>query len=193
MSNALSKSIKATAVFAVACCVIYPLSVTLFGKILFSDNANGGIISIDGKPLGAKLIGQSFSTPKYFQSRPSAAGEKGYDAASSSGSNLGPTNKKLADRIKGDVETFLKNNPSAARGSVPPDIVTTSASGLDPHISPEAALLQVARVAGARGLPESQVKSLVEKYTKGPELRLLGESRVNVLLLNLALDGHEDL
>ncbi len=184
----LYRSIMATLILAVLCCGVYPLVVTWIGQALFSDEASGGIVQRDGKPVGAKLIGQSFAKPEYFHGRPSAAGT-GYDAANSSGSNFGPTNQKQYDAVKANVEAFLKDNPSIKKGEIPADIVTASGSGLDPHISPEAALAQAERVAGARHLGVDRVKQLIVQYTEGPQWGIFGESRVNVLGLNLALDG----
>jgi K+-transporting ATPase ATPase C chain len=140
-----------------------------------------------GQIIGSELIGQGFSHPAYFQPRPSAAGEKGYDATASSGSNLGPTSKKLQDRVIQNLERLKEENPSAP-GPVPAELVTTSASGLDPHLSPQAALWQIPRVAGARGVAPERVKAAVEAAIEGRDLGVLGEPRVNVLVLNLTLD-----
>jgi potassium-transporting ATPase KdpC subunit len=162
----------------------YPLVVTGLAHVLFPDKANGQLIVRNGKTIGSRIIGQSFSSPGYFRSRPSAAGS-GYDAANSAGTNLGPTNKKLVDAVTEAVVAARKENPSAP---VPVDLVTSSASGLDPHLSPAAALFQVPRVARERGISEDVVQQLVTSRTHGRQLGFLGEPVVNVLELNLALD-----
>jgi potassium-transporting ATPase KdpC subunit len=183
------KSVIATIVLAVILSGVYPLVVTGIGKLLFPSQASGGLITLpDGRVVGAKLIGQGFTKPEYFHGRPSSAGDKGYDAANSSGSNLGPTNQKFYDGLKGNIDAFLKDNPTVQKGQVPTDIVTGSGSGLDPHISPEAAKAQIDRVAKARGIAADQLEKLVETHVEGPDLGFLGESVVNVLLLNLDLD-----
>jgi potassium-transporting ATPase KdpC subunit len=164
--------------------VVYPFVVTGLAQILFPRQANGGLITMNGKIVGAHFIGQPFSSPGYFRSRPSAAGT-GYDASNSGGSNLGPTNKMLIDRMTGDVQKAQAENPNAL---VPMDLVTTSGSGLDPHISPEAADFQVPRIAGERKMSETDVRALIANHTEGRQLGFLGEPRVNVLELNLDLD-----
>src|SRR5208283_793656 len=143
MLTLIYRSTVATIVLAVLLCGIYPLIVTGIGKVLFADHSSGGIITVDGKPVGARLIGQAFSKPEYFHGRPSSAGDKGYDASNSSGSNLGPTNQKFYDTLKGNVDAVLKDNPTLKKGEIPTDLVTASGSGLDPHISPEGAQVQV--------------------------------------------------
>jgi len=167
--------------------LVYPLAITGICQIAFSHPANGSLIMQGGKVIGSELIGQNFSRPEYFQPRPSAAGSDGYDATASGGSNYGPTNQKLVDRVKASVEKFRKDNPDY-RGPIPADLVTASASGLDPHISPASALAQAPRVAKARDVPVDQVTRLITQVTEGPSFGLLGEPRVNVLQLNLALD-----
>ena len=168
--------------------VAYPLLTTALAQLMFPSRANGSIVSDNkGRAVGSELIGQTFAKPYYFWSRPSAAGDKGYDATSSSGSNLSVTSKKLHDRINGDLDRLWKENPGAG-GPVPDDLVTASASGLDPHISPAAAKWQVRRVAQARGISPERVQQLVDANREGRDLGFLGEPRVNVLTLNLALD-----
>jgi K+-transporting ATPase ATPase C chain len=164
--------------------IIYPLLVTGIAQALFPEKANGQLIHIDGKTVGSRIIGQGFSGPDYFHSRPSSAGN-GYDAANTNGSQLGPTNQKLIDRVKGDVATAQSDHPGTP---VPIDLVTTSASGIDPHITPAAAEFQLSRVAKERGATVDRLRALVVKHTEGRQLGILGEPRVNVLELNLELD-----
>jgi K+-transporting ATPase ATPase C chain len=187
MLKTLYSSFMATVLFAVLLCGAYPLLIWGIAQVFFHDAANGSLVSRDGKIVGSRLIGQAFSKPEYFHGRPSAAGN-GYDAANSSGSNLGPTNQKFVDTLSGNVATFLKENPTVQSGHVPTDAVTASASGLDPHITPENAAAQVARVAQVRGLTRELVLTLVNQATEGPQWGIFGESVVNVLALNLELD-----
>ena len=188
MISTIYRSIMVTLILTVILCGVYPLAVMGVGKVLFNDKANGGIIqNADGKPVGARLIGQVFAKPEYFHGRPSSAGT-GYDAANSSGSNLGPTSQKFADGLKANVEAVLKENSTLKKGEIPVDMVTGSGSGLDPHISPANALAQAARVAAARKLGLNEIKSLIEDHVEGPQLGIFGEPVVNVLVLNLDLD-----
>jgi len=176
-----------TVVTTVLLGVVYPLAITAVAQVMFPDQANGQLIERNGVTIGARIIRQRFSSPGCFRSRPSAA-EMGYDAANSAGSQLGPTNKKLIDAVTANVEAARRENPNAP---VPIDLVTTSASGVDPHLSPAAADFQVPRVARERGMSESDVRRLVDAHTEGRQLGFLGEPRVNVLELNLALDAYE--
>jgi potassium-transporting ATPase KdpC subunit len=164
----------------------YPAAVTVIAQVVFPSQANGSFVVVDGQTVGSSLIGQAFSDPKYLSGRPSAAGPNGYDATSSAGSNLGPTSSALIDRIAKQVDELRAMNGDAP---IPVDLVTTSASGLDPDISPAAAEYQVPRVAKARGMTEDQVRQVVARHTEEPLFGFLGTSRVNVLLVNLDLDG----
>jgi len=184
--TAVMMTIVTTVIFG----LIYPLVVTEIAQLAFPDQANGQLIRKNGIVVGSRIIGQPFSGPGYFHSRPSAAGAAGYDAGASSGSNLGPTNQKLMDRIKGEVEKLEAENPGKP---IPVDLVTTSASGLDPHISPAAVDFQLPRVVRERGMSENEVRQLIAKHTSGRTFGFLGEPRVNVLELNLELDERKPM
>jgi len=187
MTKALLIALRTTAVTLVLTGIMYPYVVTGLAQLLFPDRANGSLVTDEhGQVVGSELIGQGGTHPAYFQPRPSAAGA-GYEATASSGSNLGPTSKKLQDRVTQDLERLKEENPDAP-GPAPIELVTTSGSGLDPHLSPQAALWQVPRVARTRGVAPERVRAVVEAYSEGRDLGLLGEPRVNILLLNLALD-----
>ena len=168
--------------------VVYPLAVTGVAQVAWPAKANGSIVTVDGRPRGSRLVGQPFSAPGYFWGRPSATSPVPYDASASSGSNLGPTNPALLDLVRARIAALRATDPSLT-GPIPVDLVTASASGLDPDISAAAALVQVPRVARARGVSEASVRALVESHVVEPMLGLLGEPRVNTLLLNLALDA----
>jgi K+-transporting ATPase ATPase C chain len=191
MLEQLLPAVRITLVLTVLTGMLYPALVTGIAQAIFPKQANGSLIEVNGKVIGSELIGQKFTKPEYFQGRPSAAGD-GYDAANSGASNFGPTNQKLVDRIKGDAEKFRKENPDFS-GPIPADLLTASASGLDPHLSPASAAAQVARVAKTRGVPTAQIQDLVDHYTESRQLGILGEPRVNVLNLNLALDSQYPL
>ena len=185
MKKNIITAILFTLVTTVVFGVIYPLTVTGMAQLLFRDRANGQLIERNGKLVGSRIIGQAFTGPGYFHPRPSSAGT-GYDPMASGGSNLAPTNKNLIERVKADVQKLHAENPGAP---IPVDMVTTSGSGLDPDISPDAAEFQIPRVAHSRNLKEEDLRALIQKHTKGRELGFLGEPRVNVLELNLELDN----
>jgi K+-transporting ATPase ATPase C chain len=181
-------AIRASIVTIVLTGLIYPFAMTGLAQALFPWRANGSLVTDEkGQVVGSELISQNFANPAYFQPRPSAAGENGYDATSSSGSNLGPTSQKLKERIEGDIKRLREENPDAA-GPIPDELVTTSASGLDSHLSPEAMLWQIPRVASARNVSRDRIRNVVESNIEGRTFGILGERRVNVLLVNLALD-----
>lgn len=185
LTTSLRPAIVMTILFAILLGLVYPLAMTGIGQTLFPAQANGSLMrDASGKVIGSTVVGQAFTSDRYFQTRPSAAG-KGYDGLASSGSNLGPTARALVDRVRADVE---KRRGEGVTGAVPADLVTASGSGLDPDLSPAAALAQVSRVASARGLEEPALRQLVERNTQHPLLGFLGEDRVNVLALNQALD-----
>ena len=188
MRKELAIALRATLVTLTLTGVLYPLATTGAAEALFGQRANGSLArNENGQVVGSELIGQAFASPAYIQGRPSAAGNNGYDATSSSGSNFGTTSKKLRDRVAADVARLSKDNPDAPL-PIPDALLTASASGLDPDLPPEAALWQVARVAHTRNLDEDRVRALVENHVQGRDLGVLGEPRVNVLELNLALD-----
>ncbi|MGE0699238.1 MAG: potassium-transporting ATPase subunit KdpC [Hyphomicrobiaceae bacterium] len=185
MLSHLRPALVMLALFTILTGVAYPLAMTGIAQALIPAAADGSLITRAGTIIGSELIAQSFTSDRYFRPRRSAAGEKGYDAAGSSGSNLGPLSKKLIERVEGDVKTLRQ----AGASIIPADAVTTSASGLDPHISPAFAGLQIGRIAAARKVTEAQVRAIVESSTERPLLGLFGEPRINVLRLNLALDA----
>src|SRR4249920_1144527 len=188
----LRKQLRPAIVMTLLLCVItgfiYPGVVTGLAQVLFSRQANGSLVTVNGKVVGSALIGQPFTKPEYFHPRPSAAGN-GYDATASSGTNKGPTDAKLADTLIAQAVDSAVKNDGARKGAIPADMVTSSASGLDPHISPANAYLQVARVARARNTDSAAVRALLDRHVEGRQFGFFGESRVNVLLLNLALDS----
>lgn len=185
----LRTAVIAFVLFSVLLGLAYPYAITGIAQAVFHRQANGSLVAVNGHDVGSSLVGQNFASPAYFHPRPSAAGANGYDASASSGSNLGPSSQALATAVAGYAATVRKDNNLAADAKVPVDAVTASGSGLDPHISPDYADLQVARVAAARGVTQDQVRALVSKYTDGSTFGVLGEPRVNVLRLNIALDA----
>ena len=187
MWQQLGTGFKMMLVLTVLTGLLYPGVVTGLCQVFFPARANGSLVVANGHVIGSELIGQNFKKPEYFQPRPSAAGNDGYDPMASSPSNLGPTNQKLADRVKDSVASFRKNNPDYT-GPIPADLVTASGSGLDPDISPASAEAQAARIAKARGIPVEQVRNLIAGHTQGRDLGFMGDPRVNVLAINLALD-----
>jgi K+-transporting ATPase ATPase C chain len=191
LSSELRRSILAVAALSVLLCGVYPAVSWVLAQALFPGRANGSLVVKDGAVLGSSLIGRDFSSPAHFHPRPSAAGE-GYDAGRSGGSNLGPLSRELFEQIRRRVEAYRAENGLPADADVPADAVTASASGLDPHISPANALIQAPRVAKARGLDMARVRAAIEAATEGRAFGILGEPRVNVLRLNLALDGIRD-
>jgi K+-transporting ATPase ATPase C chain len=186
MLSELKPAILATILFTIITGLLYPLAITGAAQALFQRQAAGSLVERNGKVIGSERIGQNFTKPEYFHPRPSAAGN-GYDAANSGGSNLGPTNSALAERLAKDAAKF--RDETKITGAIPSDAITTSASGLDPEMSPATAYAQVARVAAARGMAPDAVRRIVTAHIEGRDLGFLGEPRVNVLLLNLALDG----
>ncbi len=189
MNGTISTALRATAVTLVLTGLVYPLAVWAVAQAAFPRQANGSLVTDEktGAVVGSDLIGQAFANPAYVQPRPSAAGDKGYDATSSSGSNLGPTSKALRDRVTADVERLKKDNPKAV-GEVPAELVTASGSGLDPHLSPASVEWQIPRIAAARGVTQDRVRAVVAESVEGRDLGFLGEPRVNVLALNVALN-----
>lgn len=185
----LKTSIMATLLLGVLLCGIYPIAVWGVAQLAFPDQANGSLIMRDGRVVGSALLGQAFTDGRYFHPRPSAAGSEGYDAANSSGSNLGPLSQKLMNRVKEHVEAYRSENDLSPDAKIPADAVTASGSGVDPHIGVKNAEIQAPRVAKARRMAEDEVLKLVRQHTEDPQLGLFGEARVNVLSLNLALDA----
>jgi len=188
MHALIKKSVLMTVVLLIVTCGVYPAVVWVVGQVVFHHQAKGSLVERNGIVVGSKLIAQNFQKPEYFHPRPSSAGDKGYDAANSSGSNLSLTNKKFIDGLNSNIKQSLTDNPGLVQGQVPNDMVTGSGSGLDPDISSENAMAQAGRVAQARHSSTEVVKDLVEKHIEKPDLNLIGESHVNVLELNLALD-----
>ena len=187
MGNVIIVALRVTFVTLVLTGIAYPLAATGLSQALFHAKANGSLVESGGKVVGSELLGQVTTNPGYFQPRPSAAGEKGYDPTASSGSNLGPTSKKLQDRIAADVERLHAENPDAV-GPIPDELVTTSGSGLDPHLSPESAKWQIPRIARFRQIAPDRIRAIVDAHVEERDLGVLGEPRINVLVLNIALD-----
>ncbi len=188
MKTMILIALRTTAVTLLLTGILYPVVITGIAQVFFFSASNGGVVTDErGRPVGSELIAQPFTRPGYFQPRPSAAGEKGFDTTSSGGSNFGPTSKKLRDRSVAELERLQRENPSAP-DLTPAELITASGSGLDPHLSPAAAQWQVPRIAAARGIAPERVQGLIESETEGRTFGFLGEPRVNVLLLNLALD-----
>ena len=187
MWSQISPALRINIFFTLLLGIAYPLLITGICQVAFPRQANGSLVAQNGMAIGSRLIGQNYSKPEYFQPRPSAAGNDGYDPTASGGSNYGPTNQKLIDRVKASLEKFRKDNPDYS-GPIPADLLTASGSGLDPDISPASAAVQAMRVAKARGASLDQIRSLVASHTHGRDLGFLGEPRVNVLELNLDLD-----
>jgi K+-transporting ATPase ATPase C chain len=186
----LKQAILVFCIFTIVCGLMYPLFIIALSQSLFPQKANGSIITLDNRTVGSELIGQQFNSPKYFHGRPSGT-EPAYNASGSAGSNLGPTNAHFLEEVKKRVEEVRNANGLPANTPIPADLVLTSASGLDPHISVESAVLQVRRIAKERGVPEAEVEAMVRRHIEQPLGGIWGEPRVNVLKLNLALDSHE--
>jgi K+-transporting ATPase ATPase C chain len=189
MLKQIGPAFRITLLFTILTGIIYPGVVTGLCQLMFRDKANGSLVSVNGQVVGSSLIGQNFAKPEYFQPRPSAAGNDGYDPTASGGSNYGPTNQKLIDRVKASVDKFRKENPDYSE-PIPADLVTASASGLDPHLSPASAYAEAPRIAKARGADVEAIREIIASNTEGRQLGFLGEPRVGVLALNLALDQH---
>lgn len=188
MFKSFKEALLLLCVLTVITGVFYPLAVTGVSQVLFARQANGSIVTKDGQPIGSLLIAQNFTNPEYFHPRPSAAGDDGYDATSSSGTNLGPTSQKLMASISDAADAFRQDNDLAEGDIIPSDAVTSSGSGLDPDISLKNAYMQISRVAAARNMPPEDVKNIVDEYADRPALGILGEPKINVLVLNLLLD-----
>jgi K+-transporting ATPase ATPase C chain len=188
MKSALYRAVAMTFITFLLLGVLYPLATTWIGQLFFYKEATGSLITVKDNPVGSALIGQNFASSKYFHGRPSAAGDKGYDAANSSASNFAPTNKALFERMENSIAHLQKENPDLQVEDIPTDLVTTSGSGLDPHISAQSALIQIPRIAKARKLDENKIRALVDAHTEQPLFGFIGTEQVNVLKLNLALD-----